>query len=41
MLYGRVLMPDGPLIICASQDNDPKKIGIHMLAKFKREGVVE
>ena len=42
-LYGRVLTPDGLRIICASLDNNPEKIGIHMLemlAKFKNVGVV-
>ena len=43
-LYGRILTPDGLRIICASLDNDPEKIGIHMLemlAKFRNQGVVE
>ena len=43
MLYGRILTPDGLRLICASLDNDPEKIGIHMLemlAKFKNAGVV-
>lgn len=38
---GRVLTPDGLRIICAGLDNDPEKIGIHMLemlAKFRNEG---
>ena len=42
--YGRILTPDGLRIICASLDNDPEKIGIHMLemlAKFKNQGIVE
>lgn len=44
MLYGRILTPDGLRIICASLDNNPEKIGIHMmemLAKFRNEGIVE
>ena len=43
-LHGRVLTPDGFRVICACLDNDPEKIGIHMLemlAKFRREGIVE
>ena len=43
-LHGRILTPDGLRFICASFDNDPEKIGIHMLemlAKFKAEGIVE
>ena len=43
-LHGRILTPDGPRVICASLDNDPEKIGIHMLemlAKFRNEGIVE
>ena len=41
-LYGRVLTPDGLRLICAGLDNDPEKIGIHMLemlAKFRSEGL--
>ena len=30
-LHGRILTPDGLRIICAGLDNDPEKIGIHML----------
>lgn len=44
VLHGRILPPDGLQIICAGLDNDPEKIGIHMLemlAKFKSEGIVE
>ena len=40
---GRVLTPDGLRLICAAYDNDPEKIGIHMLemlAKFRSEEVV-
>ena len=43
-LHGRILTPDGLRLICASLDNDPEKIGIHMLemlAKFRNEGIVE
>ena len=43
-LHGRILTPDGLRVICAGLDNDPVKIGIHMLemlAKFKNEGVIE
>lgn len=43
-LYGRILTPDGLRIICASLDNNPEKIGIHMLemlAKFRNEGIVK
>lgn len=42
-LHGRILTPDGLRLICAGLDNDPEKIGIHMLetlAKFRNEGVV-
>ena len=41
-LHGRILTPDGLRLICASLDNDPEKIGIHMLemlAKFRSEGL--
>lgn len=41
---GRILTPDGLRLICAAYDNDPEKIGIHMLemlTKFKNEGIVE
>ena len=44
LLHGRILTPDGLRIICASFDNDPEKIGKHMLemvAKFRNEGIVE
>ena len=43
-LHGRILTPDGLCIVCAGFDNDPEKIGIHMLemlAKFRNEGVVD
>lgn len=41
---GRILTPDGLRLICAAYDNNPEKIGIHMLemlAKFRGEGIVE
>ena len=44
MLYGRILTPDGLRIKCASLDNDPEKIGKHMLemlAKFRSEGLFD
>ena len=44
VMHGRILTPDGLRVICAGLDNDPEKIGIHMLemlAKFKREGILE
>ena len=40
-LHGRILTPDGLRVVCAGLDNDPEKIGIHMLemlAKFRNEG---
>ena len=43
-LHGRTLMPNGLRIICASFDDDPEKIGRHMLEilmKFRSEGIVE
>ena len=43
-MYGRVLAPDGLRLICTGFENDPEKIGIHMLemlAKFKNEGIVK
>ena len=43
-LHGRILTPDGLRVICAGLDNDPEKIGKHMLemlAKFRNEGIVE
>ena len=39
-----LLTPDGLRVICAGLDNDPEKIGKHMLemlAKFRNEGVIE
>ena len=41
---GGIMTPDGLRAICADLDNDPEKIGIHMLemlAKFRNEGIVE
>ena len=41
---GRILTPDGIRLICASFENDPQKIGTHMLtilAKFKNEGLFD
>jgi len=41
---GRILTPDGLRIVCAAYDNDPEKIGIHMLemlAKFRNEGIID
>lgn len=43
-LYGRVLTPDGLRLICSSLDNDPEKIGKHMLemlVKFRNEGLFD
>lgn len=43
-LYGRLIRPDGLRIICAGFDNDPERIGIHMLEmveKFRREGLYD
>ncbi|MBQ1292382.1 MAG: cytochrome C [Lachnospiraceae bacterium] len=43
-LYGRILSPNGLRVICAGLDNDPMKIGIHMLEmveKFRREGLYD
>ena len=40
-LHGRILTPDGLRIVCVSLDNDPEKIGKHMLemlVKFRNEG---
>ena len=44
MLHGRILTPDGLRILCASLDNDPEKIGKHMLemlTKFRSEGLFD
>ena len=43
-LHGRCLTPDGLRIVCAGLDNDPEKIGKHMLemlAKFRSEGLFD
>lgn len=43
-LYGRILTPDGLRLICESLNNNPEKIGSHMLemvAKFKSEGIIK
>ena len=43
-LHGRILAPDGLRLICAAYENDPEKIGIHMLemlAKFRNEGIID
>ena len=43
-LHGRVLTPDDLRLLCAGLDNDPEKIGVHMLemlAEFKRNGLVD
>ena len=44
MLHGRILTPDGLRIVCASLDNDPERIGKHMLemlVKFRNEGLFD
>lgn len=44
MLHGRILTPDGLRVLCASLDNDPEKIGKHMLdmlVKFRNEGLFD
>ena len=43
-LHGRILTPDGVRVVCAGLDNNPEKIGIHMLemlAKFSNEGLFD
>ena len=43
-LHGRCLTPDGLRIVCAGLDNDPEKIGKHMLemlAKYRSEGLFD
>lgn len=43
-LHGRILTPDGLRVICAGLDNNPERIGIHMLemlAKFRSEGLFD
>ena len=34
-LHGRILTPDGLRVVCAGLDNDPEKIGIHMLGCYR------
>ncbi len=41
---GRILTPDGIRLICAAFDNDPQKIGVHMLellTKYNNEGLFD
>ncbi len=43
-LHGRILTPDGLRLICAGLDNNPEKIGKHMLemlVKFRNEGLFD
>ena len=43
-LHSRILTPGGLRVVCAGLDNDPEKIGKHMLerlAKFRNGGIVE
>lgn len=43
-LHGKILTPDGLRLVCAALDNDPEKIGKHMLemlVKFRNEGIIE
>ena len=43
-LHDRILTPDGLRVICTGLNNDPEKIGIHMLemlAQFRNEGIVD
>ena len=43
-LHGRILTPDGLRVVCAGLDNDPEKIGKHMLemlTKFRNEGLFD
>ena len=40
-LQGRILIHDGLRVVCVGVDNDPEKIGIHMLemlVMFRNEG---
>ena len=44
VLHGRVITPDGLRIICAGLDNDPERIGKHMLemlVKFRNDGLFD
>ena len=43
-LRGRILTPDGLRVICAGLDNNPERIGIHMLemlSKFRSDGLFD
>jgi len=43
-LHGRILTLDGLRVVCAGLDNDPEKIGKHMLEKLdklRNEGIVK
>ena len=43
-LHGRILTRGGLRVVCAGLNNDPEKIGKHMLemlAKFRNEGIVD
>ena len=42
--YERLRRDRGLRLICAAYENDPEKIGIHMLemlAKFRNEGIID
>lgn len=42
LLHSRILTPDDHRVVCAGFDNDPEKIGVHVLempAKFRNEGL--
>lgn len=42
IIHGRILTPDGLRLICAGLDNNPEKIGKHMLEmvnRFRNEGL--
>ena len=43
-LRGRILTPGGLRVICAGLDNNPERIGIHMLemlSKFRSDGLFD
>ena len=43
-LRDRILTPDGLRVICAGLDNNPERIGIHMLemlSKFRSDGLFD
>ena len=43
-INGRILTPHGLRVICAGFNNEPEKIGIHMLemlTKFTNEGIFD